>query len=284
MGWNKMLFCNFSPATVTEDSLWGGEMSSKKQRRREAISALVLERGAVTVGSLAERFDVSMQTIRRDVDALCEGDMLHRVHGRIELSEEFLNTPFDQRAGTNLMGKRAIGQAAANLIPDGSTLFISIGSTPLSVAQALRARKGLTVITNNLSAAMALSEEVSNRIILPGGELRLPDRDILGNEVLEFFGRFRTEFAVFGAAGIAEDGGLLEFHTTEVRATQKICENAQQSILVIDGSKFGRQAPALGGNIADIDRIIIDRRPGDRFAPLLTKINDRLLVAEGHST
>ncbi len=256
-------------------------MSSKKVRRREAITALVLEQGAVTVGSLAERFDVSTQTIRRDVDALCEGDMLHRVHGRIELSDEFLNTPFDQRAGTNLLGKRAIGEAAASLIPDGATLFISIGSTPLSVAQALRRRKGLTVITNNLSAAMALSEEVSNRIILPGGELRLPDRDILGNDVLNFFGRFRAEFAVFGAAGIADDGGLLEFHTTEVSATQKICENAQTSLLVVDGSKFGRQAPALGDNIADIDTVIIDRRPPPAFAPLMDKIKDRLLIAEG---
>lgn len=276
-----MLFCCFLLTNVTADSELGGGMSSKKQRRRAAISALALEQGAVTVGSLAERFEVSMQTIRRDVDALCEGDMLHRVHGRIELSQEFLNTPFDQRAGTNLMGKRAIGEVAAGLIPDGATLFISIGSTPLSVARALRRRKGLTVITNNLSAAMALSEEVSNRIILPGGEVRLPDRDILGNDVLDFFGRFRADFAVFGAAGIAEDGGLLEFHTTEVRATQKICENAQQSLLVIDGSKFGRLAPALGGNIADMDRIIIDRRPSDRFAPLLTNIKDRLLVAEG---
>jgi DeoR family glycerol-3-phosphate regulon repressor len=257
-------------------------MSSKKARRRAAITTLVLEQGAVTVGSLADRFGVSMQTIRRDVDTLCEGDMLHRVHGRIELSEEFLNTPFDQRAGTNLMGKRAIGEATANLIPDGSTLFISIGSTPLSVAQSLRRRKGLTVITNNLSAAMALSEEVSNRIILPGGEVRLPDRDIMGGGVLEFFGGFRADFAVFGAAGISQDGGLLEFHTTEVRVTQKICENAQQSLLVIDSSKFGRQAPALGINIAEMDRIIIDRPPVDRFASLLTNINDRLIVAEGH--
>lgn len=259
-------------------------MSSKKARRREAIAALVLERGAVTVGSLAERFDVSMQTIRRDVDTLCEGDMLHRVHGRIELSEEFLNTPFNQSAGTNFLGKRAIGEAAANLIPDGATLFISIGSTPLSVARALRRRKGLTVITNNLSAAMELSEEVSNRIILPGGELRLPDRDILGNDVLNFFGRFRAEFAVFGAAGVAQDGGLLEFHTTEVRATQKICENAQTSLLVVDGSKFGRAAPALGDNIADIDRVIIDRHPAAGFAPLMDKIKDRLVIATGEVT
>lgn len=256
-------------------------MSSRMRKRRDAISALVLEQGAATVGALAQRFDVSMQTIRRDVDALCEGDMLHRAHGRIEVAEAFPNTPFDQRAGTNPVGKRAIGAAAAGLIPDGSTVFISIGSTPLSVAQALRRRKGLTVITNNLSAAMALSDEVTNRIILPGGEVRLPDRDILGNEVLDFFGRFRADFAVFGAAGIAEDGGLLEFHTTEVRATQQICENAQKSLLVIERSKFGRQAPALGDNIADMDVTVIDRRPGEVFAPLMTSIDDRLIVAEG---
>lgn len=259
-------------------------MSSKKRKRREAISELVLEQGAVTVGSLAERFKVSMQTIRRDVDALCEGDMLHRSHGRIELSEEFLNTPFDQRAGTNLSGKRAIGQAAAELIPDGATIFFSIGSTPLSVANALSPRKNLTVITNNLRAAMALSEEVSNRIILPGGELRLPDRDILGDDVLAFFSRFRADFAVFGTAGIAEDGGLLEFHTTEVRATQKICENAKTSLLVVDVSKFGREAPALGSNITEIDGVIIDRHPDGAFAPLLDIIGDRLHVAEGDST
>lgn len=256
-------------------------MSSKKRRRREAISALVLEQGSVTVGALAEKFGVSMQTIRRDIDALCEGDMLHRVHGRIELSEEFLNTPFDQRAGTNRTGKRAIGEAAAEMIPDGATLFISIGSTPLSVARALRRRKGLTVITNNLSVAMALSEEVSNRIILPGGELRLPDRDIIGNDVLDFFDRYRVEFAVFGAAGIAADGGLLEFHATEVRATQKLRKNAQKSLLVVDWSKFGRKAPALGDNIEDIDAIILDRRPGPEFAPLLERVAERLVFAEG---
>ena len=257
-------------------------MSSKKRKRRAAISELVLERGAVAVGSLAERFDVSMQTIRRDVDALCEGDMLHRRHGRIELSREFLNTPFDQRTATNTPGKQLIGEAAADLIPDDATVFISIGSTPLSVAQSLRRRKGLTVITNNLSAAMALSEEVSNRILLPGGEVRLPDRDILGNEVLDFFARFRAEYAVFGVAGIAQDGGLLDFFPTEVRARQVIRENAQQSLLVVDWLKFGRQAPALGDNIMDMDQIITDRQPGDAFKPMLTEIQNKLLVAGGH--
>jgi DeoR family glycerol-3-phosphate regulon repressor len=224
--------------------------------------------------------DVTTQTIRRDIDKLCEGDTLRRRHGRVELEEQHLNTPFDQRAGTNMAGKRVIGEAAVELIPDGATVFISIGSTPLSVARALRRRKNLTVITNNLSAAMALSEELTNRIILPGGEVRLPDRDILGADVIEFFGRYRAEFGIFGVAGVAEDGSLLEFHSDEVRARERIRENSQVSLLVLDCTKFGRLAPAAGENIADIDHVILDRHPEAAFAPLLDALGDRLILAE----
>jgi len=241
--------------------------------------ALVMERGAISVGALAELLDVSMQTIRRDIDELCEDEGLRRMHGRVELAEHRLNTPFDQRTDTNFAAKQAIGEAAARLIPDGSSLFISIGSTALAVARALRARKELTVITNNLSAAMALSDEVSNRIIIPGGELRLPDRDILGDEVLSFFGRYRAQFGIFGTAGVAADGSLLEFHSAEVRASERIRLNAQTSILVIDRSKFGRLAPALGPNIAEIDRVVVDQPPGADFGHLVEGLGDRLLTA-----
>ena len=227
-------------------------MASKKIRRRDLIQQIVQERGGVSVGALADILGVSTQTIRRDLDILCDGETLRRAHGRIELAEDRLNTPFDQRAGTNLVGKRAIGEAAAAGIPDGATLFISIGSTVLSVARALHRRRGLTVITNNLSAAMALSEELSNRIIIPGGEIRLPDRDFVGEEVVDFFARYRADYAVFGTAGIDADGGLLEFHQAEVRATERMRKNAQNSILVIDRSKFGRLAPAVGGNVAEL--------------------------------
>lgn len=256
-------------------------MSYNKRKRREKIMALVLERGAISVGALAEMLDVSMQTIRRDIDELCESESLRRVHGRVELAEDALNTPFDERTGTNFAAKQAIGEAAAKLIPDGASIFISIGSTPLAVARALRGRKGLTVITNNLSAAMALSEQVTNRIIIPGGELRLPDRDMLGDDVVGFFGRYRAEFGIFGTAGVASDGRLLEFHSAEVRASERIRLNSQMSILVIDQSKFGRLAPALGPNITDIDRVVLDRWPAAEFADVVETLGDRLLLANG---
>ena len=241
---------------------------------------MVLERGTVSVDALADTLAVSTQTIRRDIDKLCEGDSLRRRHGRVELDEEYLNTPFDQRAGMNLSGKRDIGEAAALLIPDGSTIFLSIGSTPLSVARALRQRKGLTVITNNLTAAMALSDEVTNRIILPGGELRLPDRDILGDEVLGFFERYRAEFGIFSVAGVATDGSLLEFHSAEVSVRERIRENAKVSMLVLDQTKFGRLAPAAGENIRDVDHIILDKMPNANFAFILQRLGDKLILTE----
>lgn len=255
-------------------------MAPKSIRRRDLIQQVVQERGGASVGALAEMLDVSMQTIRRDLDAICDGETLRRVHGRIELAEDRLNTPFDQRTSTNTAGKRAIAEAAASRIPDGSTLFVSIGSTALNVARALRRRRELTVITNNLSAAMALSEEVSNRIILPGGEVRLPDRDLIGEEVVAFFGRFRADFAVFGTAGVAEDGGLLEFHQSEVRACEQMRRNAQSSILVIDRSKFGRLAPVLGGNLADVDLVVCDRPPPEPFAAVIEALGDQVIFAE----
>jgi DeoR family glycerol-3-phosphate regulon repressor len=82
-------------------------------------------------------------------------------------------------------------------------------------------------------------------------------------------------------AGVAQDGSLLDFHATEVRARQKIRANAQRSLLVIDQSKFGRKAPALGDHITDMDTVILDRCPGPEFSPLLDQIRDRLIVAEG---
>jgi len=255
-------------------------MASKKIRRRDLIQQTVQERGAISVGALAEMLCVSTQTIRRDLDILCDSDNLRRAHGRIELAEDRLNTPFDQRAGTNLVGKRAIGEVTASRIPNGSTVFISIGSTALAVARALHRRKQLTVITNNLSAAMALSEEVSNRIIVPGGEIRLPDRDFVGEEVVEFFGRYRAECAIIGTAGVDTDGRLLEFHQAEVRATERMRRNAQTSILVIDHSKFGRRAPAMGCNIDDIDLVVCDRPPEDSFAPLVESLHGRIMFAE----
>ena len=149
---------------------------------------------------------------------------------------------------------------------------------PAVVAAALSEREGLTVITNNLNTAMALSDAPGARIIIPGGELRLPDRDVLGTLAQDVFGAYRADFAIYGAAGIDRDGCLLDFHASEVRIRRMARENARHSILVVDSSKFGRRAPAAGGHLDEADHVVTEARPAAPFADLLESLGDRLII------
>ena len=256
-------------------------MLSKVEKRREQILGLVQRRRAVQVAELSAALGVSPQTVRRDINFLADGGALRRRHGGAALACPQTNLPYDERRTTNVDAKRAIASVAAAMIPSGATLFISIGTTPAMVAQALRGHTDLTVVTNNLHAAMALAHDRSNRIILPGGEVRLPDCDLLGDQVVELVAHYRAEFAIFGVGGIAVDGGLLDFHRGEVEVRQQMRRNARTSVLVADRTKFGRVAPAVGGNLREIDRVVVDFPPDGPFAPLLEAARDRLICAGG---
>ena len=158
-------------------------------KRQTAILKTAQSQGRVLVDALADQLNVSPHTIRRDINTLCKQGKLRRLHGGAEFIEGSLNLHYSTRSALNVAAKKQIAERAAKLIPDNATLFFSIGTTPALVASALAARQGLTIITNNLNAAMALSDAPGARIILPGGTLRLPDRDILGAQVLDLFPR-----------------------------------------------------------------------------------------------
>ncbi|WP_407333941.1 DeoR/GlpR family DNA-binding transcription regulator [Enterovibrio sp. 27052020O] len=257
------------------------KLKSKTEIRRELIIEMTQAKGNVSVEMLTEFLGVSAQTVRRDINQLCGENLLRRRHGGVESFERQLNAPYQQRALTKSAEKRAIARAVAEIIPDGATIFISIGSTPAIVAEALSQKSELTVMTNNLNAAMTLSNEPSNRIIIPGGELRMPDRDILGDGVLDFFNSYRAEFGIFGVAGVSEDGGMLDFHASEVRVREAIRTHCKTSVLVMDSTKLTRTAPAVGGSIFDVDQIIMDRHPGDDFSALSERVGDRLKLVGG---
>ncbi len=247
--------------------------------RRAQILDAARRQGRVAVDALASELLVSPHTIRRDINILCEEGILRRLHGGAEYVAKDRNLPYGTRAVMNAAAKRAIGRCVAEFVPDGATLFISIGTTPAIVAAALSARTGLTVVTNNLNAAHALAATPVNRIILPGGELRLPDRDILGEEAVAIFGAYRADFGIYGVGGIDRDGTLLDFHEPEVRVRERIRRNARISVLVADHTKFGRHAAAIGGSVKDADLIVIDRMPEPPFGALLEDLGDRVRLA-----
>jgi DeoR family transcriptional regulator, glycerol-3-phosphate regulon repressor len=252
--------------------------------RGRAIVELVRRQGFQAIEVLAAQFGVTPQTIRRDVNLLCDRGLLRRRHGGVELPPEGENLAYPARQVLNIEAKRRIAQLVAADIPEGASLFFGIGTTPEQCALALVDHPGLRVMTNNLNAAIALSRNPACEITVAGGRLRNLDRDVVAGEARDFFARFMAAIGIYGVGGVAEDGTLLDFSTDEVHMRQSLAQHCGQRFLVLDHSKFGRGATVRGGHITEATAVYTDQPVPEPIAAQLRQSGVRLVVwGEQHS-
>jgi len=199
-----------------------------------------------------------------------------RHHGGAALPSSSVNTPWHDRKATQTAEKERIAQKVASQIPNGATLFIDIGTTPEAVAHALLNHSNLRIVTNNLNVANTLKVKEDFRIILAGGELRSRDGGIIGEATLDFISQFRLDFGILGISGIDGDGSLLEFDYHEVRTKRAIIENSRCVMLVVDHSKFGRNAMVNLGSISLVDQVYTDVMPPSGVMQVIAENNVQL--------
>jgi DeoR family glycerol-3-phosphate regulon repressor len=237
--------------------------------RLSARQADILERaraqGEVLVEPLALRFEVTPQTIRRDLAYLCQLRLLQRTHGGAVVSDGVSNMVYAARKRLAVEEKDRIGQRAAALIPNDASVFVNIGTTTEQVAHHLAHHSGMLVITNNVNVVEILRLSGDVQLMTAGGTVRHEDGGIVGDETAEFFSRFKVDFAVIGVSAIEDDGTLLDFDPREVRVAKAIIANARSVILVADSGKFERSAPVRICNISEIDHFVTDSRPPTTF-------------------
>jgi DeoR family glycerol-3-phosphate regulon repressor len=234
--------------------------------RQTEILQRARQAGRVEVEALAGAFDVTTQTIRRDLNELSQIGLLARVHGGAVVSTRVANVAYAERRSVAAPEKQAIGAAAAAMIPNGCSIILNIGTTTEEVARALVDKNDLVVITNNLNVVSILSGTPRKEIILTGGVVRQSDGAIVGDEAVEFIRRFRADYAIVGCSGIDEDGAIMDFDLREVAVSRAIFENARRSILVCDRLKFERTAPVRICSVSDVHAVVTDARPPDAFA------------------
>ena len=229
--------------------------------RHQQIIEIARRSGKVTVEDLAQRFDVTPQTIRKDLNDLCDESLLSRTHGGAILSSGVENVAYDARRHLAATEKQMIGAKAASLVPDGSSLFINIGTTTEEVARHLLNHQGLLAITNNIHVGSILLPCTGIEVIIAGGMLRKSDGAVVGETAIDFISQFKVDYAVIGVSAIDTDGSLLDFDYREVRAAQAIIQNARTVILVADNTKFSRMAPVRIGHLREIDIFVTDLPP-----------------------
>lgn len=241
---------------------------SDTSERHQAIVELAHQHNKVTVEQLASHFAVSVQTIRKDLNTLCEQRLLSRVHGGATLPSGVENLEYEARRRISAEAKEAIGRAAAALIPNDASLFINIGTTTEAVSQALLDHAGLLIITNNINVANRMRVYPRFEVVIAGGVVRPSDGGIVGEAAAGFFSQFKVDYAVIGASALDEDGALLDYDYREVKVAQAIIANARHVILVSDQGKFARSAPVRIARIDQIGTFVTDSCPSEHFRRL----------------
>lgn len=254
-------------------------MSSIEQRRA-AIVELVQQDGFAAIDALAQKFSVTPQTIRRDINELCARGALRRFHGGASLSSNVENLTYQARQVFCLPEKRRIAALLADHIPDHASLFINIGTTTEEIAKALLQHQGLSVVTNNLNVANILSENPDFQVIVAGGLVRAGDRGIVGEATIDLIHQFKVDIGIIGISAIDADGSLLDFDYREVRVAQAIIANSRQVYLAADRSKFERGAMVRLGTIGQVDALFTDTPPPAPVRDMLSAAGVKLHVAE----
>ncbi len=249
-----------------------GERQSKIVKRIETW-------GFATIEALAEEFDVSAQTIRRDIIRLEKHRMLQRFHGGAGMPRDSVRLGYSQKKAAAAEGKQRIGEATATLILDGSAVFLDVGTTVEAVAQALAGRGNLHVFTNSLASAAALAGNQAMKVVVTGGLLHGADGSLIGDDVTAMIGRLRFDVAVIACSGFDDDGTVMDFDIQKVGVKNVAMANARRTILVADGSKFIRTAFVRISALEVFSHIVTDMEPPAELRNAMRNANVEIIVA-----
>jgi DeoR family fructose operon transcriptional repressor len=209
-------------------------------QRRQAILAEVSQRSAVAADDLAREFDVSVETIRRDLRDLERRGLLDRVYGgATRPAGRSSEGSFAARSTRHIQAKRAIAGLAASLVEPGETIVIDVGTTALEVARALPASFRGRVLTNSVPAALELSGRDHVEVMLCGGQVRGGDAALSGGHAEAFFAEFYADRAFLGSGGVHPEAGLTDYYPAEAVVRRTIIAHTAACYVLADSSKLG---------------------------------------------
>jgi DeoR/GlpR family transcriptional regulator of sugar metabolism len=250
-------------------------VSILSEDRKAVILEGLAREGKVMVITLAEQLNVSTETVRRDLLTLEREEKLKRVYGgAVQATFRNDEAPYTLRQKMHANEKKAIGMRAAELIEDGSTIIIDIGTTALELAKSIQGSKRLTILTNSLRVAASLLESISlerftGKVILLGGEVNAEQHSISGTLCEQMMLQFRVDQAFLSVGGISLTHGITDYDVNEAAMSRIFASAAQEVIVLGDQSKLGISTFAHIVPIEQVDVIISDKSCPAEWLPVM---------------
>lgn len=257
--------------------------------RKAELAAYVSETQHVTVSQLAEKFDVSVDTIRRDLQELHDDGQLIRTRGgAMSVRATAMERQIDDRLHLNTAAKDRIGALTATLVQDGSVLMLNAGTTMLSVVRHLRGHRNLTVATNNLRIPNEISPDVLRDFYIFGGMVRLRGQATVGAVTFQLPNgrdlRLQCDLAVISVGSVSLDIGYSTSSVPEAVMMGEMMDCASRVAVLADSSKFGEPLFAQIAELSRADYLVTEAAPPDDLAQALEDAGVQVLVADGHET
>ena len=246
------------------------------QRQKEIVE--VLERnGGYKMTELANIFNVSKETIRRDLIHLNEIGAIQKKYGGAVSAYEFQSQPVSMKLEKNHDLKERICRKALEFIPQNSIIYIDTGSTCTCLASMLKQYEGLTVITNSLSAAEALVDSKC-MVHVAGGQLNSLNLSFEGYQTTSFLGTIKVELAFMGSTGFDQHNGPTTISFLDTQAKQTILHNSKTKIVLADSSKAETTAFAQYATWQEMDYFISDTNLPEETVKKLSELTNVITV------
>lgn len=235
------------------------------ERRNAILEKLQVER-RVVVSELSALYDVSEETIRRDLDKLENDGYAIKSYGGAVINENSnLDLPYNVRKNTNVLGKQKIASLISEMIHDGENIMLDASSTAVAIAKAIKNKKDLTVITNSLEIALELLETPGCNVISTGGLATGSSFALVGSVTDKTIRSYYVDKAIISCKGINMYAGFTESDERHANNKASMFYMAKTKILAIDSSKFNKIAFAKIGDLREISRIVTDKKPEEEW-------------------
>lgn len=229
---------------------------SNASNRRDCIIELIREKGKVTVTELSDFFNVTTETIRRDLNLLDELGQIKKVHGGATSSRYGFELDFQERAKLLSDEKHLIAQKALTLIKPGDSIFVDFGSTTLEFAKQLSQRENIRVITNSHMIANELLQNDTLDVVLLGGRFGRTKLSCVGEFTLQSIKQHFCDYAVIGIGGCTVVDGVMDQDYEEAAIASQMIQNSSQTIILADSSKVQRRASTLVSDWSRVDFLV----------------------------
>ncbi len=243
------------------------------------MESYILEQSTATIEELCDKFQVSKNTVRRDLDVLVSKGVVRKIYGGAAANHAKDTVPFEERNVKNISAKERIGKKAAEFIGDGDSVFFDSGTTLTALYYVMPEKRNLTVFTNNLEIVTRGALDQKYRIIVAGGELARKTYSMVGSDVARALSCYNIEKAFMSATGVSLESGASNSSRGEFEAKKAAIRRARYRYLLVDSSKFDTNSLMTFAELSEFDVIITDAMPEPKYVEYCEKAGIDLIVA-----